>query len=444
MRIETIDREEKIAEFIDALRQGARERERREGPEISNAVLRILQDVRRRGDAALIEYTKAFDGCDVSEVGLEVSRAEAAELAGKVSQEVREALELAAERIRQYHRLQAAGLTGNWAFCEGGLEVESTTVPISKVGVYVPGGRASYPSTVLMTVVPARIAGVDEVILCTPPSNGASLLPELAAAAEVVGVDRIFRVGGAQAIAAMAYGTESIPAVDIVVGPGNVYVTVAKRLVFGEVGIDSLAGPSELAMVLGERCDLEAAALDLLTQAEHGPGGVTVAIVPSLSVAEQLRKAVQENLERFPKDGLRETLEAGGAIAVCPDLQVAAKLVDWMAPEHLQIDLGSIPESREFSLAVRNAGAVFVGAATPAVYGDYIAGPSHVLPTGGSARFASALGVHTFLLVRNRITATGDRIDPSVARAAVTIARTEGLQCHERAVAYRMSGQQDN
>jgi histidinol dehydrogenase len=444
LRIETIDREEKIAEFIDALRRGARQRERQEGPEIADAVLRILQDVRRRGDAALIEYTQAFDGCDLSEVGLEVSRAETAELAGKVSQEVREALELAAARIRQYHRLQAAGLTKKWEFCDGGLEVESTTVPISKVGVYVPGGRASYPSTVLMTVVPARIAGVEEVILCTPPANGASLMPELAAAAEVAGVDRIFRVGGAQAIAAMAYGTESIPAVDIVVGPGNVYVTVAKRLVFGEVGIDSLAGPSELAMVLGERCDLEAAALDLLTQAEHGPGGVTVAIVPSLSVAEQLREAVRENLERFPREGLRETLEAGGGIAVCPDLEVAVKLVDWMAPEHLQIDLGSIAESQKFSLAVRNAGAVFVGAATPAVYGDYIAGPSHVLPTGGSARFASALGVHTFLLVRNRITATGDHIDPSVARAAVTIARTEGLQCHERAVAYRMSGQEGN
>lgn len=430
LRIRHIGTTAEARELADELRASAGSDAAGASPEIEESVAAIIRDVERKGDDALLRLESELDGCDLSGVGLEVSRTEISSMASTVPEELRRALRIAADQLRAFHEASMAVLGEEYAYGRGGIRVRSVAVPVRRVGIYVPGGRAAYPSTLLMTAIPAKAAGVPEVFVCVPPLPDGSIPAQIAAAAEVAGVERIFRIGGAQAIAAMAYGTSTVPKADVVVGPGNVYVAAAKRAVFGRVGIDSIAGPSELALVLGDGGDVRLAALDLVVQAEHGPGGVTAAAVLSEGLAQELVRHVEEELAADGRSELREFLEKGGCVAVCEDLEKAKALVEALAPEHLQVDLGDDEASLRFALGVRSAGAVFVGRRMPVAYGDYVAGPSHVLPTGGTARFSSVLSVETFLLRRNVIVAEEGGVDPLLQSAAEALASAEGMRAH--------------
>lgn len=437
MRIRHIGSTAEAYELADELRASAGSVAARGASAVEQAVADIIRDVERTGDEALLRLESELDACDLSAVGLEVSRTEISTTASTVPHELRRALRIAADQLKAFHEASMAVLGDEYTFSRGGIRIRSVAIPVRRVGIYVPGGRAAYPSTLLMTAIPAKAAGVPEVFVCVPPLPDGSIPAQIAAAAEVAGVERIFRIGGAQAIVAMAYGTSSVPKADIVVGPGNVYVAAAKRAVFGRVGIDSIAGPSELALVLGDGGDVGLAALDLVVQAEHGPGGVTAAVVLSDRLAQELLRHVEEELAADGRSELREFLEKGGCVAVCAELEIAEALVEALAPEHLQVDLGDDEASLRFALGVRSAGAVFVGRGMPVAYGDYVAGPSHVLPTGGAARFSSVLSVETFLLRRNVILSEEGGVDPLLQSAGETLAAAEGMRVHLRSMQAR-------
>jgi histidinol dehydrogenase len=391
-----------------------------------DAVRAIIADVRARGDAALRELTERFDGCAIEDVRVDPD-APAAALA-TVEPELRAALEAAAERVRGYHAEQAAVLPPR-SFAADGVVVEELVRPVDRAGVYVPGGRAVYPSTVLMTAIPAAVAGVGEIALCVPPDRDGSVPLITLAAAAVAGVEEVYRVGGAQAIAALAYGTESIRPVDVVVGPGNVFVSIAKREVAGAgvVGIESPAGPSELVVVADDTAPPRLVASDLAAQAEHGPGGTAIVVTWSEAVANAVDDALAAIVQDAPRrDEMESTLAAGGRVVLVRDAAQAMDVANLIAPEHLEI-VTERPE--QLVDATRNAGAVFLGATTPTALGDYIAGPSHVLPTGGTARFASALRVDDFRKHIHVVQASSDGVAGLGARAAV-IARAEGLDAH--------------
>ena len=390
----------------------------------------IVDDVRARGDGALREYTLRFDG-----VGIEELRVPAEEIAAAldtVGPGLLAALSEAASVIEAFHQHRPAPLG---PFERNGITVDLLELPVARAGVYVPGGLARYPSSVLMTAIPARVAGVSGIALCVPPSRDGAIPPEVLAAAGVAGVEEVYRVGGAQAIAAMAYGTETIPRVDVIVGAGSRWVSLAKREVRGAVGMPaSFAGPSEVVVIADETVPVEFAAIDLVVQAEHGPDGLAWLITWSEAVLAAATQAVADFADRSPRRAEIEATLVGGGYAVLVDGPEAAMAVaNEIAPEHLEL---CCADPQALLPLVRNAGAVFVGPYSPASLGDYIAGPSHVLPTFGSARFASALGVEDFLRRVHVISADRDAV-AQVAGHVAAIANAEGLAAHAASVELR-------
>ncbi len=394
---------------------------------------KIVRDVRKQGDRALLDYARKLDGAEAEAVaGLALSPAadDAADGAGLPAGFV-EALERAIAAVERFHAPQAR--TG-YRLEEEGVELEERVTPLARVGLYVPGGRASYPSTVVMTVIPARVAGVGEIAVATPPAAYRAN-PALRYTLARLGVTEIWGMGGAHAVAAFAYGTETIRRVDKIAGPGNAWVTAAKKLVVGDVGIDGLAGPSEVVIVADPDADAAEVAADLLAQAEHDPQAAAVLITTDAKLAKRVSAEIDRQLaDLATADTARASLESFGAALVVTGLEEALDLVERIAPEHLQL-VGR--EAEVLALHVRNAGAIFLGASTPEVFGDYVAGPSHVLPTCGNARFASALGVEDFLrrshTVRFSPVAAGHR-----AAAAAALADVEGLPAHAAAARRRL------
>lgn len=401
-----------------------------EGPRA--AVRDIIAQVREHGDQTLRELTAQFDKVELD--AIEVSAADLDAAVAALDPELRKAMEAAAAGIEAFHahqvrepeRIESEGMT-----------IVASQRPIGRAGLYVPGGRAEYPSTVLMTAVPARVAGVEEIILCVPPSaEHGGIAPSVLAAARLAGVDRVFAVGGAQAVAAMAYGTETVPAVDVIAGPGNVYVALAKQEVAGDVGIAAaFAGPSEVVVVADDTTPADYAAIDVILQAEHGPDGLAWLVTWDEAVADAVCAAGEALLAESPRaDEVRATLADGGYVALVSGPDQAMAVVDAIAPEHLELQCR---EAQELAQRVNNAGAIFCGNLSPASLGDYVAGPSHVLPTFGSARFASALTVADFVKDHHVVTVTETglaRLGPHV----VALANQEGLTAHARSVELRL------
>jgi histidinol dehydrogenase len=400
-------------------------------PEIATAVATIVDDVRRHGDAALCELTKRFDGVELTPAELRVPATEWQ--AASVPAELAAALAEAARRIEAFHRHQLP--RSWWVRDEHGSLLGQQVTPLDRVGCYVPGGSAAYPSTVLMNLIPARVAGVRELVVVSPPGPGGRLDPAVLAAARLAGATEAYRVGGAQAIAALAYGTPTIRRVDKVVGPGNIYVALAKRLVFGAVGIDCLAGPSEVVVVADAGADPRHVAADLLAQAEHDPMARAVCLTDAPRLARAIATEVERRCPGLPRAAIAEAaIRAHGAVVVTRDLAEAMAIANRLAPEHLEL---AVADPFGWLPTVRHAGAIFLGAHTPEVVGDYLAGPNHVLPTGGTARFASGLSVEDFVKRSSLVD-----YSPAGLRAAwphlARLAAAEGLQAHSEAARLRI------
>ncbi|MBA4397054.1 MAG: histidinol dehydrogenase [Syntrophus sp. (in: bacteria)] len=390
----------------------------------------IVDDVARRGDAALFAYAKQLDQTDIDAGSVEVSASEWDE-AERVSRKDLSVLQLACRRIESYHRRQAIP---SWSYTEeDGVELGQRVSPLEKIGIYAPGGLAAYPSTVLMAAIPARIAGVKEILLVTPVKGGI-LNPLIAAAARLSGVTRIFKIGGAHAIAALAYGTESVPRVDKIVGPGNAYVTTAKRMVYGVVDIDMIAGPSEVLIIADGTADASFIAADLLAQAEHDEMASAILLTPDGELARQVAAEVDAQLAALPKQAVAcRSLDAYGAVMLTRNLDEAVALANRFAPEHLEL---MVAKPQTLLADIRHAGAVFLGGFTPEALGDYLAGPNHILPTGGTARFSSPLGVYDFLKRTSILSFSAAALNRYRAQAE-HFARIEGLDGHARSLAVR-------
>ena len=393
----------------------------------------ILDDVRSRGDAAVVEYTRRFDGLDVDSAGLRIRDTEVDAALAAVDEETLGALTLAARRIEAFHREQIPA--DRDVVDDAGVRTGWRWTPIAAAGLYVPGGTAAYPSSVLMNAVPARVAGVARLTMVVPAPGG-RINPLVLAAARIAGVDEIFRIGGAQAVAALAYGTETIRPVDKIVGPGNAYVAAAKRRVFGTVGIDMIAGPSEVLIVADNRCDPAWIAADLLAQAEHDAAAQSILITDDADFAEAVTAAVDDHLATLERrDIAAASWDANGCVIVVATLEQAPALIDRVAPEHLQL---AVDDPDALSAQVHHAGAIFLGRLTPEAVGDYVAGPNHVLPTARSARFSSGLGVLDFLKRTTLVGCTPGGL-AAVGPAAVVLAEAEGLGAHARSVAVRLN-----
>jgi len=396
------------------------------------AVAEIIRRVRAGGDEALRQLTRDLDGAEPA--ALEVERSQVREAYTRVDPALVSALRYAAERIRAFHTMH---LPRSWMQYESGGAIGQIIRPLERVGLYSPRGSAGYPSTILMSAVPARVAGVDEIVLCAPPVDGALPSASTLVAADVAGVDRVFAIGGAQAIAAMAYGTETIPRVDKVLGPGNLFVALAKKQVSGDVAIDQIAGPTETLLVADETADAGAVALDLLAQSEHDPMASALLITTSLDLAKRVAAEIDARLPALSRGAVAaESLRRNGGAVVVPDLATALDLANGYAPEHLCL-LCRDP----WSLVgrVRNAGGVFVGEQSLEAIGDYTAGPSHIMPTGGTARFSSPLNVWDFLKVTSLFALSPEKAR-EVGPAAVTIAEAEGFTAHAEAIRHRQRG----
>lgn len=392
------------------------------------AVGLTIAAVRDKGDAALFDFTKRVDGIELQ--SLEVSKEEYPKAYAKVDRELIAALKSAAQRVRSFHEAQLRHSFKE--FMEGGLG--QVVRPLERVGVYIPGGTACYPSTVLMTTIPARTAGVGEIIITTPPAEGGVVTPATMVAADIAGVDRVFKVGGAQAIAALAYGTESIPRVDKICGPGGLFVTLAKRMVFGAVAIDGLAGPTETMIVADDSASADRCAADLLAQAEHDVLATAILITTSSRIAQEVGSEVTRQLEGLERAQIaHRSLEERGKIIVVADMEQAIELINIYAPEHLSL---MVRDASSYIEKIRHAGAIFIGENSTEVLGDYVAGPSHVMPTGGTARFSSSLGVGDFLKLTSIISLSDEDVE-ALGPGAATIAMAEGLTAHARAMALR-------
>jgi histidinol dehydrogenase len=402
-----------------------------DGAEPTDAVRDIIAAVRAGGDAALIELSERFDGC--APASLRVPDAEIRAARSLVPPEVLAGLEVAAERIDAYHRTQ---LRGPVVWEQDGVTITSTEVPVDSAGCYVPGGRAAYPSTVLMTAIPARVAGVERVALCVPPGPDGRVAPVTLAAAAVAGVGEVYAVGGAQAIAALAYGTETVAPVDVICGPGNRYVAIAKREVAGRVGVAAaFAGPSEVVVIADGSVDPTYAAVDVIVQAEHGPDGLAWFVTWDVEVADAVTEHIDDLVRTSARRGdIEATLGSSGYVVVVDSPEAAVAVANGIAPEHLQL---MVADPEPLLDQVRHAGAVFVGPWAPASLGDYLAGPSHVLPTHGSARFASALTVSDFVRHHHRVDVTRDGLEALGPHLQV-LAQAEGLEAHARSVALRL------
>ena len=395
-------------------------------------VREVLQTVQRQGDKALLAYTAEFDQQELTVEQLRISSLEIEAAYQQVGQELLEAIRLASQRIEAFHRQR---VPQSWVqFGEHDIVLGKRYTPVDRAGLYVPGGRATYPSTVLMNAIPAKVAGVPRIVMVTPPGKDLKINPAVLVAATEAGIEEIYRVGGAQAIAALAYGTQTVPQVDVITGPGNIYVTLAKKLVYGQVGIDSLAGPSEVLVIADGSANPVHVAADLLAQAEHDPMAAAILITTDSELATQVQTEVERQLQNHPRQTLTEKAIAHyGLIVVVDSLEKAAELSNLFAPEHLELE---IVDPWSLLEKVRHAGAIFLGKSTPEAVGDYLAGPNHTLPTSGSARYASALGVETFMKHSSLIQYSQPALD-KVARAIEILAEAEGLPSHADSVRLR-------
>ena len=400
---------------------------------VDAAVAAIVADVRARGDAALLEYTARFDRVSAPSVAaLELSAAALDKALAELAPAEREALERAAARIRAFHERQ---LTSSWSLTEAdGTRLGQRITPLQRVGLYVPGGRAAYPSSVLMNAIPARVAGVAEIVMAVPAPDGVRN-PLVLAAARLAGVARAFAIGGAQAIAALAYGTATIPAVDKIVGPGNAYVAAAKRRVFGAVGIDMIAGPSEILVIADTTARPDWVTMDLFAQAEHDESAQAILLTPDAALIEAVAASIARGLRTMPRrEVIAASLARRGALVKVRDLTEACVLADRIAPEHLEL---AVADPEPLLARINNAGAIFLGHFSSEAVGDYCAGPNHVLPTGRSARFSSPLGVYDFQK-RSSIIAVSREGARTLGRLAATLAQGEGLPAHARSATLRV------
>jgi len=400
-------------------------------PELLSSVAEIVGNVAAKGDEALFHYTAKFDRHELNEKTVEVTPAQRKEALAQVNKEDWKVIKLAAGRIEKYHRHQ---IVRGWSVKdEKGIELGQRVFPLQRVGIYTPGGKAFYPSTLLMAAIPARLAGVKEIILASPV-KGDKLNPLIAAAAEIGGVQRIFKIGGAQAIAALAYGTKSIPQVDKIVGPGNAYVAAAKKLVFGQVNIDMIAGPSEIIIIADKTAEASFAAADMLAQAEHDEMAAAVLLTPSENLAREVAQEIDKQLESLArKEIIESSLNKYGAIIITRDIKEAMEMVNLFAPEHLEL---MVENPKKLLKQVRNAGSVFLGSFTPEALGDYIAGANHILPTGGTARFSSPLGVYDFVK-RMSVLSFSQGALKKLSKQTARFAQMEGLDAHANSVIAR-------
>ncbi|OAM51725.1 histidinol dehydrogenase [Methylovorus sp. MM2] len=401
--------------------------------EVDLVVADILRNVRQRGDAAVLEYTQKFDRLSVNSLNeLEIPKAELQAALDGLPADRRDALQHAAERVRIYHEKQ---LMSSWTYTEDdGTLLGQQVTSLDRVGLYVPGGKAAYPSSVLMNAIPAKVAGVQELIMVVPTPNGEKNQLVLAAAA-VCGVDRVFCIGGAQAVGALAYGTQTVPQVDKIVGPGNAYVAAAKRRVFGVVGIDMVAGPSEILVICDGKTNPDWVAMDLFSQAEHDELAQAILLSPDAAFLDKVAASIDRLVEEMPrKDIIRTSLQDRGALIQVKDLDEAARIANYIAPEHLEL---SVDDPLAFSKKIKHAGAIFMGRDTCEAIGDYCAGPNHVLPTSRTARFSSPLGVYDFQKRSSLIMVSAEGAQ-KLGKVAATLAYGEGLQAHARSAEYRL------
>jgi histidinol dehydrogenase len=401
--------------------------------DVSKIVADILADVKKRGNAAIIEYTNKFDRMNLTDAaGFELDKSQLQLALESIDAEQRKALETAASRIRQYAERQKME---SWSYTEeDGTVLGQSVTPMDRVGLYVPGGKAAYPSSVLMNAVPAKVAGVPELIMVVPTPDGEVNQLVLAAAA-VAGVDRVFTIGGAQAVAALAYGTETIPKVDKITGPGNSFVATAKRMVFGVVGIDMIAGPSEILVVCDGKTEPDWIAMDLFSQAEHDEEAQSILVCPDSDFIEQVKQSIERLIEEMPrKEIIRKSLEDRAAIISVDTMEQAIEVANLIAPEHLEL---SVDDAQEWAKQIRHAGAIFMGRYTAEALGDYCAGPNHVLPTSGTARFSSPLGVYDFQKRSSLIGCSHDGAS-ELGKTASVLAHGEGLSAHARSAEYRI------
>ena len=414
----------------DSLEPGALLMRSMQSNDVSAAVSAIVRDVAERGDAALLAYAERFDHAALS--SLEVSEEEIEEAFSRITPELKQAMALAAENIRAFHARQVRqGFTIERA---DGVVMGQKITPIEKVGLYIPGGTAAYPSTVLMLAIPAKLAGCSEIVITTPPNREGKVSAPILAAAKLAGVDRIIKSGGAQAIAALAYGTETVPKVDKIVGPGNAYVAEAKRQVFGRVNIDMIAGPSEILVIADGTCNPAFVAADLLSQAEHDKMASAVLVTDSMELAEAVSREVERQLCTLPRQEIaRASIENNGMILVTDDLMQAVEAANELAPEHLEI---CVDDPMPYLEHVRNAGSVFLGKYCPEALGDYLAGPNHTLPTSGTARFSSPLSVDDFIK-KTQFTRFTPEALREVSEDVAVFARSEGLDAHARSAEIR-------
>ncbi len=400
---------------------------------VNQRVLDIIAAVRSRGDAAVVEFTQRFDGLQAASMADLILPRERLELAlTRITVAQREALEVAAERVRSYHEKQKQG---SWRYTEAdGTVLGQQVTPLDRAGLYVPGGKASYPSSVLMNAIPAKVAGVSEVVMVVPTPRG-EINEIVLAAACIAGVDRVFTIGGAQAVAALAYGTESVPRVDKIVGPGNIYVATAKRHVFGQVGIDMIAGPSEILVVCDGQTDPDWIAMDLFSQAEHDEDAQSILVSPDAAFLDRVADSIARLLPTMERaEIIRTSLEGRGALIQVADQAQACAVANRIAPEHLEL---SVADPESWLPEIRHAGAIFMGRYTAEALGDYCAGPNHVLPTSGTARFSSPLGVYDFQKRSSIINCSAEGASV-LGRTASVLARGESLTAHARSAEYRI------
>ncbi|HGO9502095.1 TPA: histidinol dehydrogenase [Pseudomonas aeruginosa] len=400
---------------------------------VNQRVLDIIAAVRSRGDAAVVEFTQRFDGLQAASMADLILPRERLELAlTRITVAQREALEVAAERVRSYHEKQKQG---SWRYTEAdGTVLGQQVTPLDRAGLYVPGGKASYPSSVLMNAIPAKVAGVSEVVMVVPTPRG-EINEIVLAAACIAGVDRVFTIGGAQAVAALAYGTESVPRVDKIVGPGNIYVATAKRHVFGQVGIDMIAGPSEILVVCDGQSDPDWIAMDLFSQAEHDEDAQSILVSPDAAFLDRVADSIARLLPTMERaEIIRTSLEGRGALIQVADQAQACAVANRIAPEHLEL---SVADPESWLPEIRHAGAIFMGRYTAEALGDYCAGPNHVLPTSGTARFSSPLGVYDFQKRSSIINCSAEGASV-LGRTASVLARGESLTAHARSAEYRI------
>lgn len=420
------DGSEQAVKLFESLRL----RDEETDAKVTAAVNEIIADVRKGGDSSLKDYTLRFDKCELD--AFEVSQQELDCAVEQCDSALITAMKNAAANIREFHEKQKQA---EFEFeRENGIKLGQIVRGLARVGIYVPGGRAAYPSSVLMNAIPAKVAGVGEIIMVTPPQKDGSINKNILAAAKIAGVDRIFKIGGAQAVAALAYGTETIPKVDKIVGPGNIFVATAKRLLFGVVDIDMIAGPSEILVIADETASPEFLAADLMSQAEHDPLASSILITTSEEIAEKCESELQKQMQTLSKcDIIKESIENYGAAVICETVERAAQLANEVAPEHLEIMTKS---PMDVLPLIKNAGSVFLGKWTPEPIGDYYAGTNHVLPTGGTARFFSPLSVDSFVKRMSFISYSQQAIE-AAADDVITFANSEGLTAHANSIEVR-------